>query len=814
MCYDMPRFLIAFLFALIPSVGMSQRTVVSLNAGWRFAYGHATDVRRDFGCGTEYFNYLTKAASIHNAGPYSPKFDDSGWESICLPHDYAAQQPYEAEASHSHGYRTVGWQYPATSVGWYRRTFELPDSLRGRNVALCFGGIFRDSRVWVNGFYCGGEESGYLPQEYDITDYLNPDGTNVVTVRSDATLEEGWYYEGAGIYRSTWLEVRPPLHFVCDGHDMVADFSSDGTFLGLKLTAEVRNAAHDAAVVGVEWRILDAEGRPVAMARSASLCIAPQTVAGFAAEVSWKNEPRWSPADPYLYTVECRTVTPSGDSSGDATSHRYGIRHVVFDADRGLVLNGEALKIQGVNMHQDHAGVGVAVPDGLHLWRLRQLKAMGVNTYRSSHHPAPDVVLDMCDSLGIMVVDENRLAGVSDPQLHVLRTMIRRHRCHPSIILWSVGNEEWGIEWDPRGEAIARTLTEVCHSMDPSRAVTFATSSGPTVEVPVDVAGYNYIMQNLVEELRGKYPGRKCFGSEETTGCGSRGVYVNASDGSMMAALNRCPDEKDGMLNRIERGWQFYATRPWAAGCCFWTGFDYGGEPNPLKWPAVSSEFGILDYCGFPKDEAYYLRAWWTPEPVVHLLPHWSLDGCEGDSVNVWVYGNAAEVELFLNGRSLGRKAMPRYGHLEWRTVYRPGRLWAVGYDERGRRIATDEVVTAGKAATFRCDVQNSEEVCVVNVSLFDTKGRPAPTACDTLHFALEGDVRLLGSGNGSPSHHNVSPCQSARQGSVPAFNGKAQILLLRKDRNTHTLHTTESAVAATLTVWGEGLGRQEIRLR
>ncbi len=245
----MPRFLIAFLFALIPSVGMSQRTVVSLNAGWRFAYGHATDVRSDFGCGTEYFNYLTKAASIHNAGPYSPKFDDSGWERIDLPHDYAAQQPYAPEGSHSHGYRTVGWQYPATSVGWYRRTFELPDSLRGQNVALCFGGIFRDSRVWVNGFYCGGEESGYLPQEYDITDYLNPDGANVVTVRSDATLEEGWYYEGAGIYRPAWLMVRQPLHLVGDGHDMVAEFADDGSFRALHLTAEVRNAAHDAAEV-------------------------------------------------------------------------------------------------------------------------------------------------------------------------------------------------------------------------------------------------------------------------------------------------------------------------------------------------------------------------------------------------------------------------------------------------------------------------------------------------------------------------------------------------------------------------------------
>ena len=803
----MQRLLPVLLISLAPFTAMAQRTVEPFDDEWRFAYGHATDVRSDFLCGTEYFNYLTKAASIHNSGPYSPKFDDSGWAVVTLPHDYASQQPYAAEASHSHGYHTVGWQYPSTSVGWYRRTFELPDDMKGKNVAISFGGMFRDSRVWVNGFYCGGEESGYLPQEYDITDYLNPQGANVVTVRTDASMEEGWFYEGAGIYRHATLTARPFVHLVSDGHEMVADFNADGSFRALTLGAEVRNASHDAAEVGVEWRVRDAEGRIVASVRSASSRVAPQTTASFRAETVWNAERRWSVAAPYLYQVEVRTLM-SDASAPDVQSRRIGIRQVVFDADRGLLLNGAPLKIQGVNMHQDHAGVGVAVPDGLHLWRLRQLKAMGVNTYRSSHHPAPDEVLDMCDSLGILVVDENRLAGVSEPQLRVLRGMIRRHRCHPSVILWSVGNEEWGIEWEQRGEAIARTLTEVCHSVDASRPSTFATSSGPTVVVPVDVAGYNYIMQNPVEELREKYPERKCFGSEETTGCGTRGEYYDAPDGSMMAALNRIPDEKDGTLNRIERGWRFYATRPWAAGCCFWTGFDYGGEPNPLKWPAVSSEFGILDYCGFPKDEAYYLRAWWKSEPVVHVLPHWNLEGHEGDSVNIWVYGNASEVELFVNGRSLGRKLMPEYGHLEWRTTYRPGRLRAVGYDSRGRRCATDEVFTAGKAAGFRCDVYPSEDVYVVNVDIFDAKGRPVPTACDTLHFEIQGDVRLLGSGNGNPAHHNIAPSAPTRRGSVPAFNGKAQILLQC---------TPQSAASAgqpsLLTVWGEGIGRQEVRL-
>lgn len=806
----MPRLFFCILLAIAPIFCPAQRTVLPIDGGWRFAYGHAGGGQRDFGCATEYFNYLTKANSIHNAGPYAAKFDDGDWIPVVLPHDYASYQPYSADASHSHGYRTIGWQYPETSVGWYRRTFVVPDSLRGRNVALRFGGIFRDSRIWVNGFYCGGEESGYLAQEIDITDYLLPGDTNVVAVRADASLEEGWYYEGAGIYRHAWMVVRPPVHFVSDGHDMVSRFGAAGEFRGLHLQAEVRNASRERAEVGVEWRVKDAGGRTVATARAAAAALKPQEVATLSAETAWDGVHLWSPADPYLYTVECRTVSAAG-AAGDVVHLRHGVRNVVFDADRGLLLNGEALKIQGVNMHQDHAGVGVAVPDGLHLWRLRQLKSLGVNTYRSSHHPAPDAVLDICDSLGILVVDENRLAGVSEPQLRVLRSMLRSHRRHPCIVAWSVGNEEWGIEWDARGESIARTLTDVCHGIDASRPVTFATSSGPTVEVPVDVAGYNYIMQNPVDGLRRQYPSRKCFGSEETTGCGTRGVYYDAPDGSAMAALNRKADEKDGMLNRIERGWRFYATRPWAAGCCFWTGFDYGGEPNPLKWPAVSSEFGILDYCGFPKDEAYYLKAWWTSEPVLHLLPHWNLRGHEGDSVSIWAYGNAAEVELFVNGRSLGRKAMPKYGHLEWQTTYRPGKLRAVGYDGRGRRCAMDEVATAGSVAELHCDAQRSGDVYVVNLTLCDAKGRPVPTACDTLYYDLPGDVRILGFGNGDPSHHNVAPFLHVSRGRVPAFNGRAQLILQRRPESAATVPS--AAHPALVSIWGNGIALRDVDL-
>ena len=314
-------------------------------------------------------------------------------------------------------------------------------------------------------------------------------------------------------------------------------------------------------------------------------------------------------------------------------------------------------------MHQDHAGVGVAIPDALQAYRLKQLKALGCNAYRASHNPMTPEMLDACDREGILVIAENRLMGINPYQLGVLSRMIERDRNHPSIILWSVGNEEWGIEWNEKGERISASMREYCHRLDSTRLMTVASSSGPTVLVPADVAGYNYILQHPVDEHRANYPKRCAVGSEETSGCGTRNIYFDEVEKGWMASLNRKPNGKDSLLNCIERGWKFYDERPWLGGLFYWTGFDYRGEPNPLKFPATGSQFGILDYCGFPKDEAYYLKAWWTDEPVLHILPHWNLKGHEGDSIDVWVYSNCEEVELMVNGKNLGKQPMPENGH-------------------------------------------------------------------------------------------------------------------------------------------------------
>ena len=798
-------YILVFLLAVAPVC--AQRRTVSLDRGWKFAFGNAADPAKDFGCGTEYFNYLTKANSIHNTGPYSMKFDDSGWEPVDVPHDFVVRLPFSAEASHSHGYKTVGWKYPETSVGWYRRTFRLDSLDRGKHVAITFDGIFRDSRVWVNGFHCGGEPSGYLSQTYDITDYANFGGENVVCVRADATLEEGWFYEGGGIYRHVWLTKTSPLHISQDGISISTTFRKGYSRALLNVRTDLFNASHDTVRGSVRYSVLDAEGRQIAATTDEGnptrrLRFLPMQTrrSAFQYIIPIDNPQLWSPDTPYLYTLVAQVV--SDGKVVDEKRERFGVRDVVFDKDRGLLLNGTPLKIKGVNMHQDHAGVGAAIPDALQAYRIRRLKQLGCNAYRSSHNPMSPAMLDVCDSLGMLVIDETRLAGINANETSALRRMIERDRNHPSVILWSAGNEEWGIEWDKKGERIAATMRDYCHLYDPSRPMTFATSGGPTVEVPVDVAGYNYVMQNPIDEHRRNYPDRRCYGSEETTGCGTRGVYFPDAEGRWMPALNRVMDQRDSTFNQIERGWRFYAERPWAAGCFFWTGFDYRGEPNPMKFPATGSQFGILDYCGFAKDEAEYLRAWWTDDTVLHILPHWNLAGHEGEEVSVWAYSNCDEVELFCNGKSLGRQTMPRYGHLEWTAVYRPGRLKAVGY-KAGRRVCQTVVATAGAPAQIRAAADRTllaadgADVAVVDITLHDRRGTLVPDANVPLTLSVEGNACILGVGNGNPAMQAAEqPAErQAKVFSVETFNGCAQVIL----------KTTDQPGDITLTVAADG---------
>ena len=695
---------------------------VVINNDWTFAMGNAASKELDYTHGTEYFTYICKAqSSNHSHAPIMPEFDDSSWQKVSLPHDWAVDLPYSPEASHSHGYKCIGWKYPENSVGWYRKHIEIPAEDKGKQFFIEFEGIYRDSEVFCNGFYLGGERSGYASSVYTLTPYLNYGGDNVITVRCDASLEEGWYYEGAGIYRNVRLYKSGPVsmkHYSLKISQKKADGSiwtvSDGTTdvyvdeSCIDFDYILADAAVNRDKVTREIEIRDAEGRRVERA-----------------------ERRWSIDSPYLYTLTVRLFY-DGELS-DVVTRRFGVRTLEFSPEKGLLLNGVAVKLRGANMHLDHAGVGVAVPDELWRYRISRLQEYGFNAIRTSHNCASVSMLDLCDEMGVLVIDENRQFGVNQEQLRQLRNMIDRDRNHPSVILWSVGNEEWAVEHGEKGVEIARRMSEAVHGMDRTRPSTYGNAGGPDLVKGVDVFGYNYIVQNPVDEYHRLYPEKCAVGTEETSGAGTRGVYRTVPEKGWMVPLNRI--DTLGRVNVIEYGWKFYKSRPWGLGLFYWTGFDYRGEPNPMKWPATGSQFGIFDYCGFPKDEAFYLKAAWKDEPSVHI--------CGPYGGEVWVYSNCDEVRLYESGKSLGRRKMPHDGHLVWK-VSSSGR--AAGSSGSG---SSAEHSVAGGAARPSGPGASAAGSSTGSVAVSSAAG--------TLASASSAGRAAVSSGPGSSAEHSVA---------------------------------------------------------
>lgn len=757
--------LFSLLLLPVGQTALAQRSVKSLNEGWKFAFGSASSMEKDFTHGTEYFTYLAKAGTAnHDRSPAWVQFNDSAWRQVNLPFDWVVDLPFDSLASHSHGYKQVGWRYPENSVGWYRRHFTIDKSADGQRIFVRFDGIFRNSQVFCNGFYLGGEPSGYATQRYELTDYLNYGGDNVLTVRADASTEEGWYYEGAGIYRDVWLETVPERHFLYEGLCVSADYVGGKGVLSLSAKNNAPGYRH-------HYILKDAAGKTVSEIDNDG----KTTLSGI--------NP-WSASIPYLYRLTAQLVDPQGNVV-DAQTVKVGFRHFDFDPKRGFMVNGVADKLRGVNLHQDHAGVGTGIPDELWVYRLQRLKQLGVNAIRSSHNPATPAMLDICDSMGFYVIDENRLMGINDYHLSELKKMVMRDRNHPSVMLWSIGNEEWQIESGEKGERIARRMQDYVHELDSTRLCTYGNSGGFGIVKVTDVHGYNYIVQNDVEHRRQVYPDWFVIGTEETSGCGTRNVYVTDQQQGWMAPINYVGEERsNGEKNVIARGWHYYRDHIFAGGLFYWTGFDYRGEPNPMKWPSTGSEFGLLDYCGFPKDEAYYLQAAWTERPTLHLFPHWNLRGHEGERVALWAYTNMDEVELFVNGKSQGRKRpADRDSYLEWDVKYQPGEVKAVGY-RNGKRTVTTTMAATGTAVRASVVKTKKGRLTVYDITLVDKKGREVPDACQTLQVNCAQGTEVLGWGNGDPAFKTEErpDGSAASHYLIPAFMGKAQ-LIVRDDK-------------------------------
>lgn len=711
-------------------------------------------------------------------------FDDRDWRAVHLPHDYVVEGAFDPSQDTGHGSL-------ATPTAWYRKTFTLPKSYQGKSVWIDFDGVFRKSTVYLNGVKLGTHPSGYIGVRYDLSKALNYGGKNTLAVFVDPRQYEGWWYEGGGIYRHVWLNAAPKVHIEPDSvivRSTVSDASAKVS-VSANLTGPLPKGTLFSAL------LLDPNGKVIDSKMLSKASQTPTVV------FDLPKASLWSPERPSLYSVRTsilqnvRSMTkPSGMDKAlltvgtaiDQVATSFGIRTTRWDKDKGFFLNGKPVKIKGTCNHLDHAGVGIAVPDGLQIWRLEQLKKIGCNAVRCSHNPPSIEFLDACDRLGILVMDETRHLGDTEmakssnntkaDDLGEFRAMLRRDRNHPSIILWSLANEE-GIAGSPDGARIYAAMKTVAYQLDGTRPVSAAMNSGYDSKVgfaPLnDVIGINYSI-GAYDRVHREFPDHPMMGSETASTVSTRGEYVNDPAKGYVSAYDV---NYPGWAMTAEGAWKPIAERDFMAGAFVWTGFDYKGEPTPYGWPCINSHFGILDMCGFPKDNAWYYKAWWGDKPVTHILPHWNAPSNGNKIVEVWVHSNADQVELKLNGERIGIKTMDRYGHLQWSVPYAPGKLEAIGWTD-GKMVSHDAVETTGAPASIRLSSErmsvlaDGEDVSPVNVEIVDAKGRVVPEADDLVKFTVDGG-KVVGVGNGDPSSHEPDKASQRH-----VFHGLCQALI------------------------------------
>ena len=772
------------------------------------------------------------------ANAQNPGMDDSSWTTVNLPHDWSIYGPFDHNAPAG-----GGGGYLPTGIGWYRKAFSTTDSMGSKRVKVEFDGIYENSEVWINGTSLGKRPFGYASFLYDLTSHLNATGqTNVLAVRVDNSPQpNSRWYSGSDIYRHTWLLITDELHI-----------PQWGTYVTTpKVTAD--SASVDAVINVVNegttkrefelaCSVLDETGHVVASTNGTG-----QLDTGLSGELKQLMAiPKpilWSNDKPYLYTLRCALM--NGADIVNQYDTPFGVRTAVFDVNKGFLLNGNHVKLNGVCLHGDGGGVGAAVPEGVWARRLQLLKEMGCNAIRTSHNPPDPDFLDLCDRMGILVMDEafdEWTDGKRKNGYHVhfkewsqrdLTDFIHRDRNHPSVVLWSAGNEI-GEQGEKRGIEVLKGLVTTFHSQDPTRPVTAACDgvySEPTSALPdflslLDVVGYNYVdrWRNRAELYysidRQEYPNRKFIGTESISMAGIRGDYNWLLDRPATRPAENSTNQRPPLANKrldVEQLWKFVRTNDYVAGDFMWTGIDYVGESS---WPNKLAPSGALDTCGFKKDSYYFYQSQWTSEPVLHIMPHWNLKGHEGQIIPVTCYTNCDAVELFLNGNSYGIKGydFPRTGmekhygtypprtflarttsdlHLEWDVPYEPGTLKAIGY-VKGKTI-TEEVVTTGDPAAIRLSVDKSvftadgADVIHLTAEVVDAQGRMVPTADNDISFTFSGPVRLLSVDNGNPKSS-----ESFQANHRQAFNGMCLAILQSTQESGNVSATAVSKGLAT----------------
>jgi beta-galactosidase len=774
----------------------SARETISLDRGWRFHLGD-------------------------DAAAIAPGYDDQNWRNVDVPHDYAVEGDFTQKNPFVYPGMNTSWYslhgFLPVQPAMYRREMLLSADVQGKRLWLEFDGVFSNSRYWLNGREVGSQYSGYARSRFDITEVAEFGGQNILAVKVDPRYD-GWWYEGAGIYRHVRLVMVNPVHISPDGIFVAPAVENPGDGIRadamIATNAEVVNSGVGAASATIRSEVLDAEGRLVAEQTTA------QTLGAGGNEtltqrIALAKANLWSLENPYLYQL--RSTISIGGKVVDEVTTPFGVRQIRWDADRGFILNGKHVKLQGVNMHQDHVGVGVAMPDRLFAWRLERLKEMGCNAIRMSHNPVAPVLLDECDRIGLLVIAENRHLGdtyadqtprgTRAVEHGDLTSLVRRDRNHPSIILWSLCNEQQ-IQGTPEAAAMAKAMKQRVEELDPTRLVTAAMNGGFTNMQGflgvLDVIGVNY-NPGVYDRVHAVVPKTPMLATEIASEIGTRGFY------GMSHWENYWGDKERGYVaaysinagpggQTVENAWPPVATKDYMAGGFVWSGFDYKGEPRPFEWPDINCHYGFMDICGFPKDSYYYYKAWWTNEPVLHLFPHWNWAGKEGQEIPVWVHSNCQEVELFLNGVSQGKQTVKPYTHLEWKVKYAPGTLLAKGVFKG--QVIEDVRETAGAPAAIQLTADRMlltaghADLAVVNVAVLDAQGRVVPVADNKITFTVKGPGKLIGVGNGDPSSHEQDKANSRS-----AFNGLAQALV----------QTTSQG--GTIELFAESLGLKAVRI-
>jgi beta-galactosidase len=796
-----PAICLAILTMAAPATAQRQR--LSMDPGWRFTQGDSTGAER-------------------------PGFDDRSWRRLDLPHDWSIEgTPREDAPAGGRG------GYFPTGIGWYRKAFRLPDGTRGQRASLEFDGVHMNSDVWINGVHLGRRPYGYSSFSYDITRHLVP-GVNLVAVRVDNSRQpNSRWYTGSGIYRHVWLTLVNPLH-VSHWGTFVTTPRADSARAEVVVNTRIENHYNGARLGLLRSVVLDSAGREIARAEKGFSLSAGQTVA-IEQRIELTSPRLWSVTAPNLYAL--RSEVHLRLSTADVTTTPFGIRTIAYDKDKGFLLNGERVKMRGVNLHHDAGGLGAAVPERVWQRRLETLKAMGANAIRTSHNPPAPEFLDLCDRLGFLVMDEvfdEWTLGKVPEGYHKyfaewserdVTDFVRRDRNHPSIVLWSAGNEI-GEQTTPDGVQVLRRLLDIFHREDPTRPVTTGNDNIVADGRPatlafldaLDIVGYNYVdrwherRELFAEQDRHDHPDWKMIGTESGSIFQSFDEqYSLGSDPQVVRA-----NYTRGII-QAERLWKWVELRDYFAGNFMWTGIDYLGEST---WPFKGFASGAMDITGHPKDAYYLYQSLWTDRPVLRLFPHWNWPGREGQVIPVLAYTNCSIVELFLNGRSLGEKrsefpaqgtsggwntyALPRVNpttgdlHLSWDVPYQPGVLRAVGKRRDGTVACQAEVRSAGPPAAIRLAVDRDTittdpgNVAHVSFEIIDSAGTIVPTGDNLIRFTL------AGSGTLALDNANLRDLDPYRPDRRRAFNGRGLAILRAAQPGTIVLTAAADGLRPT----------------